>query len=129
MTSLRLLSDVSQYLPATLQVRLKSSTQRHCKEVSVLRLHDFTLKLRDNVSSGCNINVSSQVSTRSQKVSNETINSNSVVHHLYVSAVPIHDFPLVSLYNAPFKSQMKHPMTLLWYVFTTGQRDIFSTHS
>ena len=66
MTPWRRLSDVSHYLPATSQVRLKWSTQWHCKEVSVLRLHDVTLKRRENVSRRCNINVSSQLSTRSQ---------------------------------------------------------------
>ena len=59
------------------------------------------------------------VSTTSPYVSNEIPND--------VSVVPIHDVPLVRLYNVSCNSQMKHPITSLWYVSTTSRSYVVVT--
>ena len=100
-TSWRRRNDVSLYVPATLQVRLKWNTQRR---------PDGTLPRRL-------IGTSSQ---RLKQVSNKTPNNISLVHHQDASMVRIHVAPLVRPYDVPCKSQMKHPLTSLWYVFTTS---------
>ena len=51
----------------------------------------------------------------------------SVVRHQDVSVVRIHDVPLVRLYDVSCNSQMKHPITSLWYVSTTSQSYVFAT--
>ena len=43
--------------------------------------------------------------------------------------VHINDVPLVCLYDVPYKSQMKHPMTSLRYVSTTCQSYVITTSS
>ena len=53
-------------------------------------------------------------------ISNETPNDVSVVRHQDVSVVRIRNVPLVCLYDVSWKSQMKHQITLLWYVSTTS---------
>ena len=58
---------------------------------------------------------------RRRYVSNETPYDVSVVRHQDISVVRIHDVPLVSLYDVSCKSQMKHPITSLWYVSITSQ--------
>ena len=60
-----------------------------------------------------------QVSTTSQQVSNEIPNN--------VSGVRIHDVPLVRLYDVSCNSQMKHPITSLWYVSTTSRSYVVAT--
>ena len=37
------------------------------------------------------------------------------------------DVPIVRLYDASCKSQIKHPITLLWYVSTTSRCYVFAT--
>ena len=64
---------------------------------------------------------------RRRYVSNETPYDVSVVRHQDISVVCIHDVPLVSLYDDSCKSQMKHPITLLWYVSITSQNYVDAT--
>ena len=56
-----------------------------------------------------------------KQVSNGTPNDVSVVRDQDVSVVRIHYIPLVRLYDVSCKSQMKHPITSLWYVSTTSR--------
>ena len=61
---------------------------------------------------------------RLKQVSNETPNDVSVVCHQDISVVHIHNVPLLRPFNVSFKSQMKHPVTLLWYGSTTSQSHV-----
>ena len=64
------------------------------------------------------------ISTSTQhlkQVSNETPNDVSVVDHQDISVAHIHNIPFVHLYDVSCNSQMKHPITLLWYVSTVSQ--------
>ena len=86
------------------------------QNVSVIRLHDLLLEHCDDVSRGCNNDFSSACL---KQVSNETLNDVLVIRHQDVSVVRIYEVPVVRLYDVSFKSQTKHPITLLWYVSTT----------
>ena len=55
---------------------------------------------------------------RLKQVSDKTPNDISVVRHQDVSVVCIHDVLLVRLQDVFCNSQMKNPMTSLWYVST-----------
>ena len=77
------------------------------QDVSVVRLHDVLLVCRDHVSRGRNDDVSS---VRLHNVLNETPNDVSVVR----------------LYDVSCNSQMKHPITSLWYVSELRCRDDLS---
>ena len=94
------------------------------QDVSVVRLHGVLLVYRDHVSRGRNDDVSS---VRLHDVSNETPNDVSVVRHQNVSVVRIHDVPLERHYDVSWNSQMKHPITSLWYVSTTSQSYVVAT--
>ena len=95
-----------------------------CQDVSVVRLHNVLLESRDDVSRGRNSDVPS---VRLKQVLNETPNDVSVVRHQDVSVVRFHDVPLVRLYDVSCNSQMKHPITLLWYVSTTPRSYVVAT--
>ena len=71
------------------------------QDVSVVRFHDILLESYDSVSRGRNNDV-------------------SMIRHQDVSVQRIHDVPLVPLRpkDVSCKSQMKHPLTYLWYVST-----------
>ena len=107
-TSWRRRNGVSLYVPTTSQVRLKWNTQRRLSGTSPRRL-------------------SGTSSRRLKQVSNETPNDVSVVRHQDVSVVRIHHVPLVRLYDVFCNSQMKHPITSLWYVSTTSQSYVVAT--
>ena len=67
------------------------------------------------------------VSTASQISLKWNTQRHSVVRHQDVSVVRIHDVPLVRLYDVSCNSQMKHPITSLWYVSTTSQSYVAAT--
>ena len=78
----------------------------------------------------CGYVVTTSLCTSQQRwryVSNETPNDVSVVCHQDVSVVRIHDVPLVRLSDVSCNSQMKHPITSLWYVSTTSQSYVVAT--
>ena len=78
----------------------------------------------------CGYVVTTSLCTSQQRwryVSNETPNDISVVCHQDVSVVRIHDVPLVRLSDVSCNSQMKHPITSLWYVSTTSQSYVVAT--
>ena len=64
---------------------------------------------------------------RLKQVSNETPNDVSVVRHQDVSVARIHNVPLVQLYDVSCNSQMKHPITSLWYASTTSRSQVVAT--
>ena len=126
-------SDVSLYVPVTLQVRLVWNTQgrlsgtspkrpdgtspRHLIRMSWLRLKG-TLWRRP-------ISISPR---RLRQVSNEAPSDVSVVRHQDVSVVRTHDAPLVRLYDVSCNSQMRYPITSLWHVSTTSRSYVVVTH-
>ena len=64
-----------------------------------------------------------------KQVSNETANDVLVVGHQDVSVVPNHNVLLLSPYDVSCKFQMKHMVTLLWYVSTMSPSNIVVTVS
>ena len=62
-----------------------------------------------------------------KQVSNEKLNGVSVVRHQDVSVVLIHDVPLVHLCDVSCNSQMKHPITSLWYVSRNSRSYVVGT--
>ena len=58
---------------------------------------------------------------RLKQLSNETPNDFSLVLHQDASVVRIHNVPLVRPCDVCCKSQMKQPLTSLWYVSTMSQ--------
>ena len=93
------------------------------QDVSVVRLHNMLLERCDDVSKGRN----NDISERLRQASNETANDVSLVPYQDVSVVRIHDVPLVRPYDVSCKSQMKQPLTSLWYVSTTSQSYVVVT--
>ena len=59
-----------------------------------------------------------------KQVLSETPNNFSLIRHQDVSVVRIHDVSLVRPYDVSCKSQMKHLLTLLWYVSTTSTSSV-----
>ena len=100
-TSSRHLKQVSNETPKDVSV------VRH-QDVSVVRLHDVLLVCRDDVPWERNDDVPS-------------------VRLHDVSVVRIHHVPLVRLYDVFCNSQMKHPITSLWYVSTTSRSYVVAT--
>ena len=84
----------------------------------MVRLHDILLVCRDDVSRKRNDDVQS---IRLHDVSNETLKYVLVVRYQDVSVIRIHDVPLARLYDVSYNSQMKHPLTSLWYVSPTSR--------
>ena len=121
--------NTSLYVRATSQVRLKWNTQWRLSGTSPSRLSG-TSPWRLIGTSWRRLKRMLQrraITTsprRLKQVSNETANDASVVSHQDVSVVRIHDIPLLRLYDISCKSQMKHPMTLLWYVSTTSRSHV-----
>ena len=95
---------------------------KRSQDVSVLRLNDILLELRDDVSRGRNNNVPL---VRLLDVTNKSQMQHPMTSQWYV--VRILDVLLVRLYDISCKSQMKHSITLLWYVSTTSQSYVVAT--
>ena len=128
----------SLYVPATSQVRLKWNTQRCLSRTSPNRLsgtspRDSVVTTYVTTSPWDKMTVSHQyVSTTSQtslkwNTQLETPKDVSVVRHQDVSVVRIYDVPLVTLYEVSCTSQMKHPITSLWYISTTFRSYVITT--
>ena len=64
---------------------------------------------------------------RRMYVSNKTANDVSVGRHQDISVVCLHDVLLVCRDDISCNSQMKHPITSLWYVSTTSQSYVVVT--
>ena len=79
-------------------------------DVSMVRLHNVLLERRDYVLKG-----------RHNDVPLVRLHDVSVVH--------IHDVPLLPPYDVSWKSQMKHLITLMWYVSTTSRSYVSVTIS
>ena len=99
----------------------------HHQDISVVRLHNIILERRHNASRGRNNVLSARLHDVSKQVINEIPIGVSVVRHQDVSAARIHHVPLVRLYDVSCKSQIKHQITLLWYVSTTSPSYVVAT--
>ena len=117
-------NNVSLYVPEMPQVCLKWNTQRRLSGTSPRRLSGTSLwrlvrmsrRLLKLTFSWSPISMSPR---RLKTSLNWKPNNVSVVH--------IHDIPLVSLYDVSCHSQMKHPITLLWYISTTSWSYVAAT--
>ena len=94
------------------------------QDVSVVHLHNVLLERHNKVSKGRN---NDAPSLRFHNLLNEIPNDVSVVRYQAVSVERIHDVQLARLYNVFCKSQIKHPKTFLWYVFTTSRSYVSPT--
>ena len=90
-----------------------------CQDVSVVRLHDVLLESLHDVLRGLNNDAPSVRLHDISVVRHQTANDISVVRYQEVSVVRIHGVPLLRLCDVSCKSQLKHPITLQWYVSTT----------
>ena len=82
-----------------------------------------TLRRHDDV-----VTTSLSISQRRRRYApNETPNNVTMESRQDVSVVHLHDVLLVHLYNISCKSQIKHPITLFWYVSTTSLSYLFAT--
>ena len=131
-TSWRCRNDVSLYVPATSHVSLKWNTQRRLTGTLPRRLSGTSSRRLIwyvvTTSHGDVMTTSHQyVSTTSQANLKWNTHDVSVIRHEDVSVVCIHDVPLVRLYDVFCSSQMKHPITLLWYFSTMSRSYVVAT--
>ena len=125
-------NDVSLYVPTTSQVRLEWNTQWRLTGRSPRPLSGTSPRRLIRMPWRCIKGTlwRRPISTslwRLKQVSSETHNNVSVVRHQGLSVIRIHEVSLVRLYNVSWNSQIKYPITSLWYVSTTPQSYVVAT--
>ena len=103
------------YVPATRYVHLKWNTQWHLSGTSPRRLGGTSSRRPIGMTSHQYLSTTPQLSLKwnTQRCLSGTSQD--------VSMVLIHDVPLVRLYDVSCNSQMKNPITSLWYISTTSE--------